>query len=257
MKKRIDYSGKKVNVGIDVHKKTYSVCCECEGQVVKKATVPAIPGKLVQFLKEHFEGAEIRSCYEAGFAGFGLHRTLVSNRIDNIVVNPASIEVAAKDKVKTDKRDCKRQAIQLAANRLESIYIPSVEQEGERLLTRTREQLVSERTRSFGPTGPQDSFWRVSARTRAETRQKLTTRPARYSSIGMAPFRSIRPCERPMRSARSTRIRYDGALLRSQAAYYSCTELDFSRLSEVGIPQSGGNLPSEAIHVQLPPSTFC
>ena len=149
MKKRIDYSGKKVNVGIDVHKKTYSVCCECEGQVVKKATVPAIPGQLAQFLSDHFKGAEIRSCYEAGFAGFGLHRTLVGNEINNIVVNPASIEVAANDKVKTDKRDCKKQAIQLAANRLESIYIPSIQQEQERLLTRTREQLMGERTR-FG-----------------------------------------------------------------------------------------------------------
>ena len=149
MRQRIDYSGKKVNIGIDVHKKTYSVCCECEGQVVKKATVPAIPGTMVQFLNDHFKGAEIRSCYEAGFAGFGLHRTLIANSIDNIVVNPASIGVAAKDKVKTDKRDCKRQAIQLAANRLESIYIPSVEQEEQRLLTRTREQLMSERTR-FG-----------------------------------------------------------------------------------------------------------
>lgn len=148
-KKRIDYSGKKVNVGIDVHKKTYSIYCECEGQVVKRATVPAVPGKLVTLLKEHFVGAEIRSVYEAGFAGFGLHRTLLSNGIGNMVVNPASIEVAAKDKVKTDKRDCKKQAIQLAANRLEGIYVPSIEQEQQRLLSRTREQLVSERTR-FG-----------------------------------------------------------------------------------------------------------
>lgn len=146
---RVNYSEKKVNVGIDVHKKTYSVCCECEGQVVKKVTVPAIPGKLAQFLKEHFKGAEIRSCYEAGFSGLGLHRSLVSSGIKNIVVNAASIEVAAKDKVKTDKRDCKKMAIQLAANRLEGIYVPTIEQEQERLLTRTREQLVAERTR-FG-----------------------------------------------------------------------------------------------------------
>ena len=34
-KKRIDYSGKKVNIGIDVHKKTYSICCVLENQVVK------------------------------------------------------------------------------------------------------------------------------------------------------------------------------------------------------------------------------
>ena len=118
-KKRIDYFGKKVNIGIDIHKKTYSICCVLENQVVKKATLPAAPEKLVEFLKGHFTGADIYSIYEAGFAGFGLHRTLVSRGINNIVINPASLEVAAKDKVKTDKRDCKKQAIQLAANRLD------------------------------------------------------------------------------------------------------------------------------------------
>ena len=37
------------------------------------------------------------SVYEAGFSGFGLHRTLESFGINNIVINPASLEVAAKD----------------------------------------------------------------------------------------------------------------------------------------------------------------
>lgn len=145
--KRIYYSGKKVNVGIDVHKKTYSVYCICGGQMVKKATLPAMPEKLCESLKYYFGGAEIYSVYEAGFAGLTLHRVLIAHGIKNIVVNPASIEVAAKDKVKTDKRDCKKMAVQLEAGRLEGIFIPSLEQEQKRLLTRTREQLVSERTR--------------------------------------------------------------------------------------------------------------
>ncbi len=115
--------------------------------MVKRATLPAVPEKLVEFLKYHFAGAEVRSAYEAGFSGFTLHRVLVAHGINNIVVNPASIEVAAKDKVKTDRRDCKKVAIQLEAGRLEGIWVPTVEQEEERLVTRTREQLVSERTR--------------------------------------------------------------------------------------------------------------
>lgn len=146
-RKSIDYSGKKVNVGIDVHKKTYSVYCICEGQMVKRATIPAMPAKLVEFLKHYFAGIQIDSAYEAGFSGFVLHRVLVASGINNIVVNAASIEIAAKDKVKTDKRDCRKIAIQLEAGRLEGIYVPTTEQEQERLLTRTREQLVSERTR--------------------------------------------------------------------------------------------------------------
>jgi transposase len=39
----------------------------------------------------------------------------------NIVVNPASIAVAANDKVKTDRRDAKKLAIDLADGRLQGI----------------------------------------------------------------------------------------------------------------------------------------
>lgn len=148
-KKRIDYLGKVVYVGIDVHKKTFAVCCLCDEEVVKKATLPADPLKLVEFFRTYLDGAKVNSAYEAGFSGFALHRVLIRNGVNNIVVNAASIEVAAKDKVKTDKRDCKKIAIQLAAGRLQGIYIPSIEQEESRLLSRTRELLVRERTR-FG-----------------------------------------------------------------------------------------------------------
>ena len=146
-KTRIDYQGKEVHVGIDVHKKTYAIYCLYEGQLVKKATVPAVPLGLVEVFGKYFPGAQIRSAYEAGFAGFVLHRSLVAHGIGNIVVNPASIEVAANDKVKTDKRDCQKIAVQLAAGRLKAIFVPSEEREQQRLLSRTREQLVNERTR--------------------------------------------------------------------------------------------------------------
>src|SRR5579883_2603445 len=101
----MDFSGKKVYVGIDVHKKTYSVCCRCDKQVVKKATMGATAGRLVDFLKFHFAGAEVYCAYEAGFSGFILHRVLMANGVNNLVVNPSSIETAANDRVKTDKRD--------------------------------------------------------------------------------------------------------------------------------------------------------
>ena len=65
----------------------------------------------------------------------------------NIVVHPAAIEVAAHDRVKTDKRDSAKIAVQLAAGRLQGIRVPTVEEEGKRLLTRSREQLLRTRTR--------------------------------------------------------------------------------------------------------------
>ncbi len=75
-----------------------------------------------------------------------LHRVLEQAGIENIVVNPGSIEVAIHNRVKTDKRDALKIATLLEAGRLKGIRVPSIQQEQERLLTRTREQLVEERS---------------------------------------------------------------------------------------------------------------
>ncbi len=144
---KTNYSGAKVYVGIDVHKKTYTFTAYCNGAIVKRATVPADNKKFIDSAKKWFLGAEIFSCYEAGFSGFKLHRDLVAAGIKNIVVNPASIEVSAKDK-KTDKRDSKKMGEQLSVGRLTGIHIPTVEEELARLITRTREQLMKERNRA-------------------------------------------------------------------------------------------------------------
>ena len=86
----------------------------------------------------------MRTVYEAGFSGFGLHRALVEAGIENIVVNPASLAVIPKQKVKTDPLDALKLADQLSTGALKGkgIRIPSREEESRRQLSRTREQLV-------------------------------------------------------------------------------------------------------------------
>ena len=54
--------------------------------------------------------------------------------------------MASRDRVKTDRRDSIKMAQQLEAGRLKGIRIPSLEEETQRLLHRTREQLVRKRT---------------------------------------------------------------------------------------------------------------
>jgi transposase len=141
------YQGKHVYIGIEVHRKSYTLTCLCEGVVSKRCHMPAEPAALVEFCRKQFPGARISSAYEAGFSGFGLHRTLCAQEIDNIVVHPAAIEVAAHDRVKTDKRDSAKIAAQLGAGRLHSIRVPTEDEERKRLLTRGREQLLRHRTR--------------------------------------------------------------------------------------------------------------
>lgn len=144
--RKISYVEEKVSIGIDVHKNHYTVSCVVKGEVVDKATMPAEPEILVKYIRSRFEGAEVRSAYEAGFSGFVLHRVLEAAGVKNIVVHAASIEVAARDRVKTDRRDSLKIAGLLDCGRLRGIRVPSVEEESKRLLYRTREQLIRKRT---------------------------------------------------------------------------------------------------------------
>lgn len=144
---RRSYAGQHVYVGIDVHKDTYTVTCLHHKRIVKRATVQADPAGLATSLPRWFPGATLLSAYEAGFSAFVLHRALTQAGITNIVVNPASIAVAANDKVKTDRRDAKKLAVDLADGRLRGIYVPTEHEELSRLLPRTRAQIVEHRAR--------------------------------------------------------------------------------------------------------------
>ncbi len=147
MKDKRDYTGKTIFAGIDVHKKTYSVVVVCDKEIVKRDTLCAMPEALRSYLQKHFVGAKINSAYEAGFSGFGLHRHLIEHGINNIVVHAASVEIGARDKVKNDKRDALKIAVQLEAGRLKGIFVPSIEMEDRRELTRLRSTFVQDRNR--------------------------------------------------------------------------------------------------------------
>lgn len=138
MTNKRDYTGKVIYMGIDVHKKTYCCASICGGEVVKRDTMPSNPEGMLNYMHNHFPGAKIQTAYEAGFAGFHLHRYLVDKGINNIVVHPASIEVSARDRVKTDKRDALKIAVQLSAHRLKGVFVPSTERESKRNVSRLR-----------------------------------------------------------------------------------------------------------------------
>ena len=126
---KYNYKDKIIYTGIDVHKKTYSCVSICEGEVVKRDTMPAKPELLLRYLKNTFqEAASINTAYEAGFCGFHLHRTLEAAGIENIVVHAAGIETS-NSRVKTDKRDSLKIAAHLSEGKLRSVYIPTVEKE--------------------------------------------------------------------------------------------------------------------------------
>jgi transposase len=51
---KYDYTGKTIYMGIDVHKKTYSCVSICEGEVIKRDTMPAKPEVLLSYIHNHF-----------------------------------------------------------------------------------------------------------------------------------------------------------------------------------------------------------
>jgi transposase len=143
-----DYTGKTVFVGIDVHKKTYSVTCICDKAIVKRDTLKANEEGLVSYLNKYFPNATIKTVYEAGFSGFVLHRFLLSQGIENIVVHAASVEVSSRDRVKTDKRDSLKLATQLSDGRLTGIHVPDKLREAYREVSRMREKMAKDKRRT-------------------------------------------------------------------------------------------------------------
>src|SRR5712691_2095166 len=90
----------------------------------------------------------LRVCYEAGPTGFGLYRLLCSMGVACDVVAPSLIPKAPGDRVKTDRRDCRRLARLHRAGELTAIRVPTEAEEAVRDLCRARADLVAERTRT-------------------------------------------------------------------------------------------------------------
>jgi len=108
----------------------------------------------VDFAKRHFGlGTEspVFSCYEAGRDGFWIHRFLEAKGIQNVIVDPASIEQSRRKRnPKTDRLDVKK-LVRLVARHCEGedvlrpVRVPPAEAEAERLLPRKLESLKRRR----------------------------------------------------------------------------------------------------------------
>ena len=147
--KKINYTDKKIYLGIDVHRKKYAVSAVINGEVVDNFSYSGSKDDFVDMLgKRYFLAKEVISCYEAGFSGYSLHRSLESIGYKNIVVHAGSVETSSSRR-KTDKRDAKKMSLQLYSGSLKGIYIPSKEEEDLRRINRLRRNLVKDRTRNI------------------------------------------------------------------------------------------------------------
>jgi len=141
------FSDEKIWIGVDVHKRSFSVALLRPDGMIKDWTTPAN----VEALTATVASLPVTIgavCYESGPTGFGLARALESAGINVIVAAPSRIPRPVSPTNKTDSLDCRKLA-ELAASRLiRPIAIPSVQEEAFRTLQRRRHQLTDTIRRS-------------------------------------------------------------------------------------------------------------
>jgi len=145
----IDFTGKTIYVGIDVHKKDWQVGQFHGGLVLGNHRIGGDGLELITFLKKRYVGATLKCVYESCAWGFTLQRQLTAAGIECIVAHAGDIPGSDKEKKnKTDKVDALRLARHHAAGLLKGIHVPDEELQKERNLMRFRKKLVNDLTRS-------------------------------------------------------------------------------------------------------------
>ena len=145
---KASFTLQRLYVGIDVHKKQWSVSIFTEALHHKTFSQPPTCEALKTYLDKYFPAAQVHCVYEASKLGFWIARQLRGYGYHCLVVNPADVPTTSKESLeKTDKIDSGKLARALRGGLLRSIYVPSVEAEGHRQLFRYRKRLQGDLTR--------------------------------------------------------------------------------------------------------------
>jgi len=145
---QLDFSGQKIFAGIDVHKKSWKVSIRSEQMELKTFSQNPSADELSNYLKRNYPLADYHVVYEAGFCGFSHQREFSQSGVNCIVVNPADVPTTDKEKRrKSDTVDCRKLGRSLSKGELTGIFIPDVEQQDDRDIIRTYNQMVKDQTR--------------------------------------------------------------------------------------------------------------
>ena len=134
-------------VGLDVHKASIAVAHaspDRASDVVYVGEIGTREADLDKLLRRlHSRAARLIVAYEAGPCGSGLYRTLADRGVSCLVVAPSLIPKKPGERVKTDRRDATQLARLLRSGDLTSVYVPTVDDEAVRDLSRAREASVT------------------------------------------------------------------------------------------------------------------
>lgn len=135
----------KLFIGMDIHKKSWSVHLRTDLFDHKGFSMPPDASKLADYVTNHFGDHEVALTYEAGCCGFTAARYFLNMGWTVKVVNPNDVPRSDKQLYqKTDKLDCRNLCRQLQQDQLHGIYIPTEPEEQLKSLLRQRNQVVKQ-----------------------------------------------------------------------------------------------------------------
>lgn len=145
---KLHFSNLQLYVGIDVHKKDWSVSIYTDAAHHRTFCQPPSPAALKAYLDYNFPGARVVCAYEASKLGYWICRSLIHFGFQCLAVNAADIPTSNKESSsKTDPIDSRKIGKALRAGLLNSIYVPDQITEGDRQLFRYRRKLLADLTR--------------------------------------------------------------------------------------------------------------
>ncbi|MEM6525921.1 MAG: IS110 family transposase [Bacteroidota bacterium] len=142
------YTRVELFIGIDVHKKQWSVSIYTSQIHHRTFSQLPSPEVLRCYIESHFSGAKVKCAYEATCFGWWIARKLESYGYECLVVNPSDIPTTSSEiQNKTDKIDSRKIAKTLQAGLLKGSYVPDEQLEGDRQLVRYRKRVWSDLVR--------------------------------------------------------------------------------------------------------------
>ena len=125
--RRIDPREYDVFIGMDVDKRSIALTHVDHLGQERSVKMGYESQMVLSFVRKRFSGKRAAFVYEAGPTGFGLYDEIVAAGYDCLVVSPASVPTARGKRVRTNRLDSRKLALQLRGGNLESIHVPTEE----------------------------------------------------------------------------------------------------------------------------------
>ncbi|MDI6050407.1 hypothetical protein QLS31_11240 [Flavobacterium sp. XS2P24] len=94
----------KIFIGLDIHKKSWSVSIQTDLFFHGTYSMPSVAEDLFQYVEQTFPNHEVDLVYEAGYCGFSAARYFLNLGWSVLVVNPSDVKTGDKERYQKNRR---------------------------------------------------------------------------------------------------------------------------------------------------------